>query len=214
MSTLIELLRDDIDKALGRKGEKLLNMVEVYGGEFTSAEVMQHGTASPVCLIACLGWTPSSNKRISNARSVRFGFFVMTKGAKRAERMLQAISICERLSGYLQDWKPSELSECVDKFEEPTAENLYSRATDTKGLGLWLVRASIDVSYCKQRFPVAQYGSVEAYMNTLIAPTYTIESDALTTATEPLNEVTQPQIENTLHLNNQTIGVNDDTTTN
>lgn len=211
MSTLIELLRDDIDKALGRKGEKLLNMVEVYGGEFTSAEVMQHGTASPVCLIACLGWTPSSNKRIPNARSVRFGFFVMTKGAKRANRMMQAISICERLCGYLQDWKSAELGECVGKFDEPTAENLYSRATDTKGLGLWLVRASIDVSYCKQRFPVAQHGSVEAYMNTLIAPRIEIVTDGLSEA-QPSERPTEASADLTqnVNLNHNDIGVDDE----
>lgn len=178
--SLFELLRDDIDRALGRSGERLLHSVELYGGEFTAAEIAKHATAAPACLLTCLGWNPApKGSRIGKGRAVRLAFFIVTKTSNRADRMMQATAIAERLDAWLQDWKCTEqvLNGCVGGFYDTAAENLYGRASDAKGLGLWLVRATIDVSYCALRTPLVQHGgSLEQYMSTLLVPTVEIES--------------------------------------
>ena len=175
--TLIEQLKRDINLALGRSGENIVNMVEVYGGEFTAAEIDKHSLAAPAILIACLGWESMlgvPKKRIATpARDVKFAFFVLTKSPIREKRMMQALAIAERLSGFLIDWRSSgELSTgCVGVFDAPRAENLYGRSADAGGTALWLVTANIEVSYCAS--------SVKPFMANLIAPKVTMESQVM-----------------------------------
>ena len=213
MSTLIERLQQDINDDLGRKGERILNRVEIYGGEFTASEIGKHSTSTPACLITCLGWTAASkNSRIPNSRSVKLAFFIVTKSKDRTQRMLQSMSISERLCGWLKDWncKDELLNGCVSKFDPESimAENLYGRATDDKGLGLWLVRATIDLSYCKQTMPLVQHGGdLKQFMSSLVAPTYIIESNAINEVPieldEPLTDIQQ-----SIAINGQSIGEN------
>ncbi|AXF86401.1 hypothetical protein DTO96_102155 [Ephemeroptericola cinctiostellae] len=217
MKSLIETLRDDIEAKFGRKGtgERILNVVSIYGGELNSTELGKHSTASPACVLTCLGWSPSGEgARISNARKIQFAFFILTRSSDRAGRMMQAIGIAERLCGFLQDWKLAHpvANGCVGKFTDIHAENLYGRSTDAAGLGLWLVRASINVSYCGLREPAVSHGgSIEAYMQTLVAPRVEILTDGLsrtdvqTNPTEASAELTQ-----NVNLNHNDIGVDDD----
>ena len=177
--TLIEQLKRDINLALGRSGENIVNMVEIYGGEFTAAEIDKHTLAAPVILIACLGWESmlaAPKRRIATpARDVRFAFFILTKSPTREMRMMQALAIAERLSGFLIDWRSSgELSNgCIGVFDAPRAENLYGRSADAGGTALWLVTANIEVSYCTLT-------RVKSFTANLIAPTVIIESKAIT----------------------------------
>ena len=185
MSSLIEQLKADINATLGRSGERILQNVEIYGGEFTAKEIGNHSTAAPACLITCLGWSSeldaAKHRLKPPSRAVTLGFFILTKTANRTDRMLQAISIAERLSGFLIGWKPTgELSNgCVGSFFDIRAENLYGRASDVTGLGLWWVRASIPVSYCGVNTS-GSVGGVNNVTPNLVVPTVIIESNAST----------------------------------
>lgn len=207
MTTLIDQLKTDIERTLGRKGEKLLQSVDVYGGEFTAKELLQHKTAAPACLIACLGWPLEREKTINRipppSRDVRMAFFVLTKNANRSERMTSAIAICERLTEFLIDWEaPDDLSGCVGSFKDIVAENLYGRATDANGVGLWLVRASITVGRCKR-------DGMKDFMATLIAPTIIIDSNAITQSPEPAAPPASATLQQNINLNQQDIGADD-----
>jgi hypothetical protein len=119
--------------------------VEVYGGEFNSAEMDQLSYSCPAILITVLGWQPAgTGGRVSGkyARRVRLAAFVATKHAKRELRMAQAMSLAERLALVLRDWRPNDGALAMDlgpAEAEPAAENLYSRAIDKQGQALWLV---------------------------------------------------------------------------
>ena len=178
---LFELLCTDLERDLGRKGAKLLNTVKLYGGEFVAAEIAKDSVAAPACLVSCLGWGKARQSRVAHARTVKLVFFIVTKDTNRTARMMQAVGIAERLSGWLQDWRCTEpvLNGCVGTFDADSivAENLYGRTADSAGLGLWVVRANIDVSYCALREPLVHHGGdVSAYMQTLLVPTIEIQS--------------------------------------
>lgn len=214
--TLIEQLKNDINQALGRSGEDVVKMVEVYGGEFTAAEINKHSLSAPAILIACLGWSPLDKvkKRIATpARDVKFAFFILTKSTNRKERMLEALAISERLSGFLIEWvNTNQVSNgCVGKFDNPHAENLYGRAADSGGTALWLVTSGIEVSYCTLISPAVSHGSVKSFMATLIAPTVTIESSALTENQVPSTEPSaqSASISDGMNLNHNDIGATD-----
>lgn len=208
--TLIEQIQAVIKARLGRDGANLVKTVDIYGGEFNATEIGSHSMAAPAVLITCLGWSDADGKgRIAGkARSVKFAFFIVTKNTNRTERMQQAIGISERLCGLLIDWRACGDTKigCVGEFKDISAENLYGRASDKNGLGLWLVRASIDVSYCALTKPLVDHGGdMKQFMATLIAPTYMIETNAVTSVDEPPTEPL-PQIEQTIDLNAQPIG--------
>jgi phage gp37-like protein len=118
--------------------------VDIYGGEFNSAEMDQLSYNCPAILITVLGWQPAgTGGRLTSrhARRVRLAAFVATKHAKRSARMAQAMSLAERLALLLRNWTPADhaLMTLAGAEAEPAAENLYSRAIDKQGQALWLV---------------------------------------------------------------------------
>lgn len=120
--------------------QQQLLTVDLYGGEFNSTEIEFKSFACPAVLIACLGWQPRAD-RGRRARDVRLGAFVVTKHPRREDRMLEASTLAEALSLVLPRWRPAaDPAGEIDALDDPpTAENLYSRSVDAKGLALWLV---------------------------------------------------------------------------
>ena len=180
--SLIEQLCVDLDAAFGRKGSRvagLVNQVQLYGGEFTSAELGKVSTASPTVFITALGFSPVTESRYvaTPARKVNIALFVLTKGemgkhGARENRMLQAMNIAEHIAAWLPKWNPqNELSSgCIGRFDLATAENMFGRQVDDKGLAIWLVRSTIDVSSCcSDGTPL------------LIAPTFEVISNPVVT---------------------------------
>lgn len=118
--------------------------VQEYGGEFDAAEVDQLSFSAPAVFIAVLGWRgmPTSTRLTGkHVRQYRLGAFVTTKHARRELRMRSAMTIAERLVIGLRTWAPHVSSpiEIAGLEDEPTAENLFSRAIDKRGMALWLV---------------------------------------------------------------------------
>lgn len=118
--------------------------VQEYGGEFDAAEVEQVSFSAPAVFIAVLGWRgmPTSTRLTGkHIRQYRLGAFIATKHAKRELRMRAAMAIAERLTIGLRTWAPhvSTPIEIAGLEDEPTAENLFSRGIDKRGMALWLV---------------------------------------------------------------------------
>lgn len=118
--------------------------VQEYGGEFDAAEVEQVSFAAPAVFIAVLGWRglPTSTRLTGkHVRQYRLGAFIATKHARRELRMRAAMTIADRLVIGLRTWAPRVSSpiEIAGLEDEPTAENLFSRAIDKRGMALWLV---------------------------------------------------------------------------
>lgn len=118
--------------------------VQEYGGEFDVAEVEQVSFSAPAVFIAVLGWRgmPTSTRLTGkHVRQCRLGAFIATKHAKRELRMRAAMAIAERLTIGLRTWAPhvSTPIEIAGLEDEPTAENLFSRGIDKRGMALWLV---------------------------------------------------------------------------
>lgn len=118
--------------------------VQEYGGEFDAAEVEQVSFSAPAVFIAVLGWRgmPTSTRLTGkHVRQYRLGAFIATKHAKRELRMRAAMAIAERLTIGLRTWAPhvSAPIEIAGLEDEPTAENLFSRGIDKRGMALWLV---------------------------------------------------------------------------
>lgn len=118
--------------------------VQEYGGEFDAAEVEQVSFAAPAVFIAVLGWRGMSNgTRMTgkHVRQCRLGAFIATKHAKRELRMRAAMAIADKLAIGLRTWAPQVAApiEIAGLEDEPTAENLFSRAIDKRGMALWLV---------------------------------------------------------------------------
>lgn len=118
--------------------------VQEYGGEFDAAEVDQLSFAAPAVFIAVLGWRgmPTGTRLTGkHVRQYRLGAFIATKHAKRELRMRAAMAIAEKLVIGLRTWVPhvSTPIEIAGLEDEPTAENLFSRGIDKRGMALWLV---------------------------------------------------------------------------
>lgn len=118
--------------------------VQEYGGEFDAAEVEQVSFSAPAVFIAVLGWRgmPASTRLTGkHVRQYRLGAFIATKHAKRELRMRVAMTIAERMTIGLRTWAPhvSTPIEIAGLEDEPTAENLFSRGIDKRGMALWLV---------------------------------------------------------------------------
>lgn len=118
--------------------------VQEYVGEFDAAEVEQVSFSAPAVFIAVLGWRgmPTSTRLTGkHVRQYRLGAFIATKHAKRELRMRAAMTIAERLTIGLRTWVPhvSTPIEIAGLEDEPTAENLFSRGIDKRGMALWLV---------------------------------------------------------------------------
>ncbi|MBY0237081.1 MAG: hypothetical protein K2W93_19035 [Burkholderiaceae bacterium] len=119
--------------------------VEAYGGQFNSAEMDQLSYSCPAILVTVLGWTPehdSSRLTGKGVRKVRLAAFVAAKHVEREKRLGLAMSLAERLAIKLRQWVPSNEDQpltIAPLEEEPNADNLFSRAIDSKGQALWLV---------------------------------------------------------------------------
>lgn len=118
--------------------------VEEYGGQFDATEVSQASFSCPAVFVAILGWRPmkdSTRLTGKHLRQYRLAAFVVTKHPKRELRMRQAMLIADKLGLGLKRWVPDAgpMLNIGALEDEATAENLYSRAIDTKGLALWLV---------------------------------------------------------------------------
>ncbi|WP_431511657.1 hypothetical protein [Variovorax sp. DAIF25] len=137
-------VRESFDK-------KLVNQVLPYGGEFSSAEIPFKSYTCPAIFIACLGWTPKpSGKRVAGrgVRSVSMAAFVAYKHANRVQRMNGAMLLADMLCSALSKWRIDPADEPVSLMpldEDPTAENLYSRAVDAQTQALWVVRWTQDL---------------------------------------------------------------------
>lgn len=136
-AVLVNAVRDKVRGAFTR--QQLLT-VDLYGGEFNATEVDYKGFACPAVLLALLGWQPNT-ERGRHARDVRLAAFVVTKGMQRDQRMLEASTLAEALCLVLRQWRPvsDEQGTVYALDAAPSAENLYSRSVDAKGLALWLV---------------------------------------------------------------------------
>lgn len=133
--------------------------VRAYGGEFNSAEFDAASYTCPAVLVTVLGWKPElHSKRLSgrDVRSVRLAAFVVAKHAKREARLTVAMTLAERVAMVLRQWRAGDLDAPVllgPLEAEPTCENLYSRAIDSKGQALWLVSWE---QCCKPLVPLSQ----------------------------------------------------------
>lgn len=121
--------------------------VRPYAGEFNVQEIDYTSFSCPAIFVALLGWRPTTDsKRLTgrNVRAASMAAFVVTKDLKTREaRMAQAALLAERLTLALRLWQPPVVDapfELAPLEEEPTAENLYTRLVDTKGLALWQVQ--------------------------------------------------------------------------
>jgi hypothetical protein len=120
--------------------------VTFYGGQFSADEVVMAGFNSPAILIAGLGWMrPRGGERMAgrNVRVCHMAAFVVTKDADRADRMLSAQRLAERVDLALTTWVPTNapgaVLEVASPEEDVRCENVYNRKIDAKGLALWLV---------------------------------------------------------------------------
>lgn len=120
--------------------------VAYYGGQFSADEVVMAGFNAPAILIAGLGWMrPRGGERMAgrNVRVCHMAAFVVTKDADRADRMLAAQRLAERLDLALTTWAPGNapgaVLEVASPEEDVRCENVYNRKIDAKGLALWLV---------------------------------------------------------------------------
>ena len=125
---------------------KEVALVQPYGGEFSGAELGKVRFACPAIFVTVLGWQQAvDGKRLTGrgARRTRMACFIATKHVQRDQRMLQAAALSDRLCTLLGGWKPANSPDAPATFaaleEDPSAENLYSRAIDDAGLALWLV---------------------------------------------------------------------------
>lgn len=142
MSTVLLQATVELIRATFTRRE--VSTVQAYGGEFSAAELGKLGFSCPAVLVTVLGWQPPgehSRLRGKHARAVRMAAFVVTKNAKREDRMAEAMTLAGRLCTLLRNWvPPSSLAINVAALQAaPTAENLYGRAVDAEGLALWLV---------------------------------------------------------------------------
>lgn len=124
-----------------------LATVQAYGGEFSSDEIDKIGFNCPAVFITVLGWDGATgSKQLSGryARKLRMAAFVVCKAPKRETRMLGAMQIADKLALLLRDWEPANASTNPYTLgaieDEPSCENLYTRAVDQLGLAVWLVR--------------------------------------------------------------------------
>lgn len=120
--------------------------VAYYGGQFSADEVVMAGFSCPAILIAGLGWMrPRGGERMAgrNVRVCHMAAFVVTKDADRADRMLSAQRLAERVDLALTTWVPTNapgaVLEVASPEEDVRCENVYNRKIDAKGLALWLV---------------------------------------------------------------------------
>lgn len=125
--------------------------VKPYGGEFSSAESVQVSFACPAIFVTVLGWEPQlESKRLSgrNVRATHMAAFVVYKHAKRDKRLAGAMALADTAAALLMRWAPPDGDvpvQVAPLMEEPTCENLYGRAIDSKSMALWHMRWEQDI---------------------------------------------------------------------
>lgn len=142
-----ELLNATVAQARASFTSAEVRTVQPYAGEFNAVEVGQVSFACPALLVTVLGWQPENDPNVRIAgrhlRRVRMATFVVTKHPEREKRLEQAMAIAHKLCLALKLWKPASLvtqaTAIAPLEDEPSAENLFGRAIDAKGLALWLV---------------------------------------------------------------------------
>ena len=137
LQATVDLIRDAFTR-------QELATVDRYGGEFSAAEIDRLSFSCPAVLVTVLGWQPPGDRsrlRGKHARAIRMAAFVVTKHARRDERMAEAMTLAGRLSVLLRNWVPANTLPITAAAlnEAPTAENLYGAAIDKQGLALWLL---------------------------------------------------------------------------
>jgi len=134
-SDLLKTLNASIQTKLGR----FFKDVTIYGGEFGVDDVPRLSFDCPAALSTCVGWR---KKAVGSYLSgfdvweVRVAVFVVTKGAKREQRLQDAMDRAELISRLTRDWRGEG---CLGKPEGQVAENLHSPKLDKAGLALWMV---------------------------------------------------------------------------
>lgn len=120
--------------------------VDYYGGEFSGEDVVVTGFKCPAILIAGLGWSrPRGGERMAGkgVRVCHMAAFAVTNENNRADRMLSAQRLAERLDLALTTWKPANEAgaplEVAAPEDDVRCENVYGRKVDAKGLALWVV---------------------------------------------------------------------------
>lgn len=121
-----------------------LATVEPYGGQFNGEGIGRLSFACPAVLVTVLGWQPAQRGRVMagrHVRELRLAAFVVTRHARRDERLRQAMALSEALALRLAQWAPDAAPglELAPLEDEPRCENLYGPAVDDAGLALWLV---------------------------------------------------------------------------
>lgn len=145
-----ELRQAAIDHLRARFTKAELAEVHPYAGEFNADESTKVGYVTPAVFVAVLGWTPiTSSPRLTgkHLRRVHMAAFVATAHAQRDGRAHQALTLAERVALALEIWKPSDTptTQIASLEEGCRAENLYSRAMDSKKQALWLVSWTQDI---------------------------------------------------------------------
>lgn len=120
--------------------------VQPYGGQFNADEINYKGYNCPAIFVAVRGWEPHPDGRRLTGRHVRgmqMSAFVLAKSPDREARMRAAMLLADRVSVALQLWQPDDAGNAACELapleEDPTCENLYSRAVDRAGQALWVV---------------------------------------------------------------------------
>ncbi len=136
---LLDAIKDRIKQRTG----KLFVQVEDYGGEFSAEEIDHKSFTAPAAFVSCLGWQKVPQGKYLGGKHIwrgRIAIFVATKDAKRDARMRNAMLRADVLTTLFSDWQPDKHANiCAGKAENISAENLYSRNVDKKGLALWMV---------------------------------------------------------------------------
>ena len=141
LDPVLALLRDKFSR-------QEVATLQAYGGEFTPAEIDEVAYTCPAIFITVLGWQPGQpggSLAGPGVRNLRLAAFIAFKHVKRELRMEGAMAIADKLCLVLKDWTPERLLPADYPLEvaalesEPSADNLYSRATDKKGQAVWMV---------------------------------------------------------------------------
>lgn len=148
-------LLDEIKQHIRANTAKLFVTVEDYGGEFSSDEIDVKSFNAPAVFVASLGWRKVDKGTWLGGKNIwreRIALFVATKHSSRDKRMRDAMERTEVLTALFQNWRAVV---CSGPPEDITAENLYNRAVDKKGMALWMVGWWQEVEFSKQQQPNA-----------------------------------------------------------
>ena len=159
MSMSDALLKAVLDR-IEKKAKEHFRTVREYAGEFTSEEIVRESFTDPAAFVSVLGWQPQTNPNRLTGKSVkriRVVVFIVTKHADRTTRTRGARQRAELLTGLFEGWSPGIKG--LDDGNSLSAENLYNRGADKKGMTIWMLSWWHDISFGNPEQPC----SVEAY---------------------------------------------------